>query len=166
MIIESVHIHEGTLDARAQEIYVEYWECIQFRDHPNQKGEWRITSSAHEENIHTCSKMRGYMYIVTSSVVSTQIPLWNVILCGSPLIVAHKYTSTFLSCNSSLKTLLLERASVRSNETNQEKPIGAVKGKQWVYISSIPFIHNICAHINCFSNWADPFDINPWIFPL
>ena len=34
----------------------------------------------------------------------------------------------FCKCYSSLKTLLLERTSVRSSDTDKEKPIGAVRG--------------------------------------
>jgi len=47
---------------------------------------------------------------------------------GIPVVAAWQSTSCATEAvQSSLKTLLLERASVRSNETNQEKPIGAVK---------------------------------------
>jgi len=145
------------------------------------KSTWNTGSVFSLEIILTRRGNGGLLFQPTKRI-STPVPKWRatctlshqvlfllryhfeVLFCAG--VLSLWLTSTFLSCNSSLKTLLLERASVRSNETNQEKPIGAVKGKQWVYISSIPFIHNICAHINCFSNWADPFDINPWIFPL
>ena len=41
---------------------------------------------------------------------------------------------TDMYAHSSVKTLLLERASVRSIETGEEKPVGAINCKFWLVI--------------------------------